>query len=125
MMSQIKGILFALLACSTSPARAECVDVKYRDGGPVCLDSFSCESVSRSSQVTRVCYDSAKRYMVIGLKQRSGEAIYYHYCEVSKPVVDGLLAADSMERYFEGNIRSKRDGTRESFDCRDLPALNY
>ena len=35
-----------------------------------------------------------------------------HYCEIDQGTVDALLAADSMGRYFQANIRgSGSDGT--------------
>ncbi len=78
--------LFALTVGFSVFAHAETVTVKYR--GPVDLAPFQCESVSRSSLVTRVCYDPKERYMVIGL-----QGTYYHYCEIDAGTVAGLRGA--------------------------------
>lgn len=36
----------AVVLLSATAAHAECVDVKYREGNPVCLNTFKCEEVS-------------------------------------------------------------------------------
>ncbi len=103
--------LFAFaLVCHV--AAAETVQVKYH--GAVSLDSFACSDVKESSDVTRICYDKAERYMVIRLK-----ATYYHYCEVDASTMQGLLGANSKRQFFEGRIRgSGKDGP---YDCRTHP----
>src|SRR4051812_32791098 len=73
-----------LLAGTFSYAHAETVSVKYR--GPVDLSPFACADVSRSSFVTRVCYDRRESYMVIGL-----QGTYYHYCSIDDGTVNDLL----------------------------------
>ncbi len=78
--------------------------MKYR--GPVDLSSFQCESVSRSSLVTRVCYDRKEQYMVIGL-----QGTYYHYCAIDAGTVAALRGAESMGRFYNANIKG-------NFDCR-------
>lgn len=99
-----------LLACG--PALAETVLVKYH--GPVSLDAFVCAGVNEGSDVTRICYDSAERYMVIRLR-----STYYHYCEIDSGTVQGLRSADSKRQYFEARIKgSGKDGP---FDCRTHP----
>ena len=97
-----------------TPAGAEEVCVKYHK----CLDvdKFKCETITRSSFVNRVCYLAAKQYMIIKLKET-----YYHHCSVPPETVTEFLAAPSMGRYYNENIRSKRDGTHGPFDCRDHP----
>jgi|SRR5215212_10796523 len=105
------------LVAAISSARAETVSVKYR--GPVQLAHFVCTDVTRSSFITRVCYDRAKNYMIIGL-----QGTYYHYCAIDPATVDGLLRADSMGRYFNANIRSGAD-QHGPFDCRDHPVPGY
>lgn len=99
-----------------APALAETVVVKYR--GPVALDTFQCTDVQRSSLVKRVCYDEASAYMVINLK-----GTYYHYCEIDRATVQGLLSAESMGRYFNANIRGR--GSDGPFDCRTHKMPQY
>lgn len=100
-------LLVLALMCET--ASAETVQVKYH--GPVSLDSFTCADVRENSDVSRVCYDAAERYMVIRLK-----TTYYHYCAIDVATVQGLQAASSKRQYFEARIRGS--GTDGPFDCR-------
>jgi KTSC domain len=87
------GIAAALTITTMGVAYAETVNVKYR--GPVDLAPFQCESVSKSSLVTRVCYDRKEQYMIIGL-----QGTYYHYCEINGGTVAALRGADSMGRFY-------------------------
>ena len=100
----IRSFVAAIGLVLAVPSYAETVNVKYR--GPVDLAPFQCESVSRSSLVTRVCYDRKEQYMVIGL-----QGTYYHYCEIDAGTVASLKGAESMGRYFNANIKGR-------FDCR-------
>lgn len=104
MRSHILGIAIALTLGISGAAHADAVNVKYR--GVVDLAPFQCESVSRSSLVTRVCYDRKEQYMVIGL-----QGTYYHYCEIGAGTVAALRGAESMGRFFNSNIKGR-------FDCR-------
>jgi len=90
-------------------ADAETVDVKYR--GPVDLKPFTCQDVTRSSFINRVCYDKSTQYMLIQLK-----LTYYHYCELPEATLNALLNAPSMGQYYNGNI--KGSGSDGPFDCR-------
>ena len=93
-------------------ATAETVQVKYHR--PVALDSFACTDVREGSDVSRICYDTAERYMLIRLK-----TTYYHYCEIDAATVRGLQAAGSKRQYFEARIRGS--GSDGPFDCRTHP----
>jgi hypothetical protein len=89
---------------TSSPTHAESVYVKYH--GEVDLAPFSCEQVMRSSFVRRICYDSAKQYMLISL-----DGTFYHYCSIDGATVDGLRSAPSIGRYYNSVIKGR-------FDCR-------
>jgi KTSC domain len=102
--------LVLVLACGI--ASAETVQVKYH--GAVSLDSFACADVRESSDVSRICYDAAERYMLVRLK-----ATYYHYCEIDAATVRGLQTASSKRQYFDARIRGS--GTDGPFDCRTHP----
>lgn len=110
------GPLLLLLAVTASHATAETVMVKYR--GPVPLDNFRCQVITRSSLVNRVCYDAAQAYMVIALN-----GTYYHYCEIDAATVEGLLSAPSMGKFFNANIRGS--GSDGPFDCRSHRVPEY
>jgi hypothetical protein len=104
MRGHILGLAIALTVGLSVAVHAETVIVKYR--GAVDLAPFQCESVSRSSLVTRVCYDRKEQYMVIGL-----QGTYYHYCDIDAGTVAALRGAESMGRFFNSNIKGR-------FDCR-------
>ena len=98
-----KLLLLTLLLISTG-AMAESVYVKYR--GEVDLKPFTCEWVSRSSVVKRLCYDQKEQYVIVQLT-----GTYYHYCEVPSGVVSNWRNADSMGRYYSANMKGQ-------YDCR-------
>jgi hypothetical protein len=93
-------------------ANAETVQVKYL--GAVSLDSFACTDVKEASDVSRICYDKAERYMLIRL-----QTTYYHYCAIDPDTVRGLQAAPSKRQFFETRI--KGNGVDGPFDCRTHP----
>ena len=102
--------MFVALACGEF-ARAESVNVKYR--GVVDLAPFTCESITRSSFIERVCYDPKNTYMLIELN-----GTWYHYCEIDEDTVSNLLAAESMGRYYSASIKGR-------FDCRTHRVPDY
>jgi hypothetical protein len=84
---------------------AETVVVKNRREA-VDLRPFTCEWITRSSVVRRVCYDKPNRYMLINLS-----GAYYHYCRIDEHAVTRLLRADSVGLHYYSNIEGH-------FDCR-------
>lgn len=108
----MKFFAFAALALLSHAATAETVQVKYH--GPVSLDAFACSDVNENSDVSRICYDKAERYMVIRLK-----TTYYHYCAIDAATVQGLQSARSKRDFFESRIRGS--GKEGPFDCRTKP----
>jgi hypothetical protein len=94
----VTRLAFILALLFTAPWQdAEIVDV--RDRGPVDLAPFNCQDVIRSSIISRVCYDTEDRRMLV---QR--HSAYHQYCDVPKGTVDALLNAPSMGHYFATNI---------------------
>jgi KTSC domain len=115
-MTRLAFILALLFTANWQ--ETETVDV--RDRGPVDLKPFTCQDVTRSSIIARVCYDDANRYMLI---QRNGT--YDHYCELPKTARDALLNAPSMGQYFNANIKADgRDGNGP-YDCRKHKVPSY
>ena len=100
----LTAVLASVLALISAEASAETIFVKYR--GLVDLAPFSCQTVTRSSLIRRVCYDSREKYMIINL-----QGIYYHYCEIDSGTVNQLLGAESMGRFYIAVIKGR-------FDCR-------
>ena len=104
-------ILSALLVVAIS-AHAETVQVKYN--GAVSLDAFACSDVKEGSDVKRICYDKAERYMLIQLK-----STYYQYCSIDATTVQNLQSASSKRQFFETRIRGS--GSDGPFGCRTNP----
>ena len=100
-LSLILTATVAILGCLQ--AKAETVYVKYR--GPVSLERFSCNETV-SSVVHRVCYRADRQYLVVLL----GDT-YYHYCLIPSGVIGQWLAAPSLGRFYNANIKS-------NYDCR-------
>jgi len=91
-------LAFILALFFTAPwEAAEIVDVK--DRGAVDLKSFDCQDITRSSVISRVCYDTESRRMLV---QRY--AVYQQYCDLPKGTLDAFLNAPSMGRFFKANI---------------------
>ncbi|MES2244207.1 MAG: KTSC domain-containing protein [Pseudomonadota bacterium] len=105
-------ISFFVLILMSQIATAETVPVKYH--GTVSLDAFTCSDVKESSDISRICYDKAERYMIIQLK-----TTYYHYCDIDATTVQGLQKAALKRQFFETRIRGS--GTDGPFDCRTHP----
>jgi hypothetical protein len=112
-------VAFLLALLFTSPwEEAETVEVK--DQGLVYLAPFACQDVTRSSVISRVCYDGESRRMLV---QR--HAAYLQYCDVPLDTRDALLNAPSMGQYFNATIDAAgRDGLR-AYDCRTGKAPSY
>ena len=91
-------LAFMVALFFTAPwGAAEIVDVK--DRGAVDLKSFDCQDITRSSVISRVCYDTESRRMLV---QRY--AVYQQYCDLPKVTLDAFLSAPSMGRFFKANI---------------------
>jgi KTSC domain len=106
-------------ALAEAPVLREPICVKY---GPCHLDvsTFTCTDTPRSSFVRRVCYDAAKSFMVIKLKES-----WYPYCTIDAATVQALITADSVGSFYNARIRSGPDGSHGPFDCRDHPMPEY
>jgi hypothetical protein len=103
-------LAFILALLFTAPwQEAEIVDVK--DRGAVDLKPFNCQDITRSSVISRVCYDTESRRMLV---QR--HAVYHQYCDLPKDAHDAFLNAPSMGRYYRANIESA--GGSGPYACR-------
>ena len=103
-------LAFILALLFTAPwEAAEIVDVK--DRGAVDLKPFDCQDITRSSVISRVCYDSQSRHMLV---QR--HAVYHQYCDLPEDTRDAFLNTPSMGRFFKVNIEGA-DGSAP-YACR-------
>ena len=90
---------------------AETVAVENRD--PVDLTTFSCQDVTRSSVISRVCYDRESRRMLV---QR--QAVYRQYCDLPRDTLDAFLNAPSMGKFLKANIETVGSDGSGRYDCR-------
>ena len=106
-MTRIAFVVAMLFAAPWQ--EAETIEAKHQ--GRVDLASFSCQDVTRSSTISRVCYENEGRRMLVQL-----HAVYHAYCDVLADIRDGLLNARSMGRYYQTNIEAAREQGR--YGCR-------
>ncbi|MCK1518229.1 KTSC domain-containing protein [Bradyrhizobium sp. 190] len=112
-------LAFILALLFTAPwEEAEIVDVK--DRGAVDLKPFNCLDTTRSSVISRVCYDADDRRMLV---QRY--AAYHQYCDVPKDTLDAFLNAPSMGQYFNANIKGAGRNESGPYDCRTHKVSSY
>jgi len=97
-------IAFILALLFTAPWE-EADTVEVTDRGAVDLTPFICQDVTRSSVISRVCYDGERRYMLV---QR--HAAYFEYCDVPQETRDALLNAPSMGQFFRAHIEDADGG---------------
>ena len=100
-MTRLSFILSLVFAATWQ--EAETIEVENR--GPVDLKPFACQDITRSSVISRVCYDGASRRMLV---QR--HAVYLQYCDLPTHTLDAFLNARSMGQYFSANIDAAGSG---------------
>jgi hypothetical protein len=93
----------------TAAVGSETVDLG--DRGTIDLATFECRDINRSSLIQRVCYDHARRHLIVGI---SGS--YDSYCELPRETFDSFMTAPSMGQFFNQNIRRSAPDAR--YDCR-------
>src|SRR4029079_2655770 len=103
------AFIFALIF-SANWQEAETVDVE--DRGSVDLRAFDCPDLTRSTVISRVCYDAQSRSMLV---QR--HAVYRQYCDLPKDTLDAFLNAPSMGRFFNANIKTTSVDGNDPYGC--------
>ena len=92
-----------------TPVVSATIDVRGQGG--VDLNDFECRDVTRSSILQRVCYDPARRYLIVAVK-----GTYDPYCDLPAETFDALMAAPSMGQFFNRHIRG---ASGAPFACRN------
>lgn len=100
-------LLFAALGNATW-ADADVVEV--RNAEPVDLAPFVCTDVTRSTMISRACYNEAKRSAVIEVR-----STYRQFCDMPKATFDALLDAPSMGQFYLKQIRGRP--SERSYAC--------
>ena len=101
----------AAVLVASSPAFAECVPVKYREGC-VPLEKLECKATV-SSFVHEVCYDKKNQYMVILLRDTR-----FHYCNIQSEVVSALIGAESVGKFYNTEVKG-------NFSCLNKTTPSY
>jgi hypothetical protein len=100
--------LLLVSLAGASWADAETVNVEGR--GAVDLTPFACQDITRSSLVSRVCYDAANHTMIVQV-----QTAYSQYCGVTDTALDSFLNAPSMGQYYDAII--KGSGMAAPYEC--------
>ena len=98
----IRSVAIALALLWTAPVVPETVDLGNR--GSIDLAPFACADTPRSSVVQRVCYDEARRYMLVNVR-----GSYRDYCELPAATFNAFIAAPSMGQFYLQNISASND----------------
>lgn len=102
------GLLLAIAGASSAS------DLCPKYGVCVPADQFACEEITRSSFITRLCYNEPGQYLVLRLNQTE-----YHYCGIPRDEVASFRSAESMGRFYNANIKGG------PFDCRVNPVPSF
>ena len=104
----VRALATLLAQLATAPIVSETIETG--DHRRVDLGTFECRDITRSTVLQRVCYDPAQQHLIVATN-----VAYDRYCGVSTDTVEHLLAAPSMGRFFNQNI--KRDVTAGRYAC--------
>jgi hypothetical protein len=98
-------VLPILLASLTGASWTDTETVNVEGRGVVDLAPLACQDITRSTLVNRVCYDAAKRVMIVEVN-----AAYSGYCGVPETTLHAFLNAPSMGQYYNANIKDSVSG---------------
>ncbi|WP_375314433.1 KTSC domain-containing protein [Bradyrhizobium sp. A5] len=104
----VRALAILLAQLATAPIVSETVETGERR--LVDLGTFECRDITRSTVLQRVCYDPAQQDLIVAV----GGA-YGRYCGVTADMVERLLGAPSMGRFFNQNL--KREAVSGRYDC--------
>ena len=93
----IRSVAIALALLWTAPVVPETVELG--DHATIDLAPFACTDTPRSSVVQRVCYDEARRYLLVNVR-----GSYRDYCELPAAIFNAFIAAPSMGQFYSQQI---------------------
>ena len=93
----IRSIATTLALLCTSPPTKETVEVRGR--GEIDLAPFMCTDTPRSTVVQRVCYDGARRHLLVSVA-----GAYSEYCGMPAEMFDAFVTAPSMGQFYRQHI---------------------
>ena len=101
----VRALAVLLAQLAAAPIVSETVETGERRF--VDLGTFECRDITRSTVLQRVCYDRARRDLIVAI-----DGQYDRYCGVAAETVDSLLGAPSMGQFFNRNIGRETAGGR-------------
>jgi hypothetical protein len=113
----IRSVAAALAVLLTAPAVTETVDVGGR--GMVDLAPFACSDTPRSSLVQRVCYDAARRYLLVNVR-----GSYLEHCELPAAIFNAFVVAPSMGQFYRQSIAAASHANAPPFKCAEDRSAN-
>jgi hypothetical protein len=93
----IRSVATMLALLCASPVTTETVDVSGRGG--IDLAPFACTDTPRSTVVQRICYNEARRHLLV----KAGGA-YSEYCRLPAATFEAFVVAPSMGRFYQRRI---------------------
>src|SRR5438105_3696532 len=93
----IRSVATMLALLCIAPVTTETVEVRGR--GAVDLAPFACTDTPRSTVVQRVCYDEARRDLLINVG-----GTYSEYCGLPASTFEAFVVAPSMGQFFRQRI---------------------
>ncbi|MGT2438382.1 KTSC domain-containing protein [Bradyrhizobium betae] len=105
----VRALAILLAQLVAAPIVSETVETGERR--LIDLGTFECRDITRSTVLQRVCYDPAQQDLIVAVG-----GTYDRYCGVTVDIVERLLAAPSMGRFFKQNL--KREAVSGRYDCR-------
>ena len=93
----IRSIATMLALFCTSPPATETVEVHGR--GEIDLAPFACTDTPRSTVVQRVCYDEARRLLLVSVNNA-----YSEYCGMPAATFAAFVTAPSMGQFYRQRI---------------------
>jgi KTSC domain len=93
----IRSVAAMLALLCASPVTTETAEVRGR--GAIDLAPFACTDTPRSTVVQRVCYDAARRHLLVNV----GGA-YSEYCRLPAETFEAFVVAPSMGQFYRQRI---------------------
>jgi hypothetical protein len=93
----IRSVATLLALLCASPVTTETVEVRGR--GEIDLAPFACTDTPRSTVVQRICYDKARRHLLVNVS-----GAYSEYCGLPAATFESFVTAPSMGQFLRQRI---------------------
>jgi hypothetical protein len=93
----IRSIATMLAFFCAFPPTTETAELRGR--GEIDLAPFACTDTPRSTVVQRVCYDGARRHLLVSVA-----GVYSEYCGMPVATFDAFATAPSMGQFYRQRV---------------------